>query len=216
MRENRLIVVIGAGGHASSVADAAISSGFRVVGFVGGAPVRFLEFAAHTIDYVAEIDLDRVELCLGIGTNFLREQLFLKIMTSFPQARFPPISHRTAWVSPDATEGAGSVLLAHTTLGPKAELGIGALLNTSASLDHDSKLGDFGSLGPGARTGGGVVIGERTMVGMQAGILQGVRVGSDVVIGAQSLATADIPNLSVAAGSPCRTVRERMPREPYY
>ncbi len=38
-------------------------------------------------------------------------------------------------------------------------------------------------------------------------MLPGVRIGSDVVIGAGSVVTRDIPDGTVAAGSPCRPIR---------
>ena len=39
-------------------------------------------------------------------------------------------------------------------------------------------------------------------------ILPGVSIGSNVVIGAGSVVTRDIPDNRVAAGNPCRVLRE--------
>lgn len=53
---------------------------------------------------------------------------------------------------------------------------------------------------------GKVIIGSNVFVGYGAIILPNVRIGNNVVIGAGSVVTHDIPDNSVAVGSPCRVV----------
>ena len=208
------MVVIGDGGHAASVAEAAESSGFQVAGFIDigaeAAPMESLN------SRVRELDFETTALAIGVGTNFLRAAIHAVVSSEFPAASFPYIIHQTAWLSPSAEIASGVTLLAHSSVGPNAKLGLGSLINTGASLDHDSELGAFASLGPGARTGGNVKVGSRAMIGLQAGILQGRTVGEDSVVGAQSLVLEDIPSLSVAVGSPCRVIRSRERDERYY
>ena len=214
MSSDRNLVVIGNGGHAASVAEAAESAGF-VVGTLW--PISEEEDSfADIISRTAALDLEKTALALGVGTNFFRGAVHASISEAFPTARFPSIVHKTAWLSPSASIESGAVMLAHASAGAKARLSAGSLLNTGASLDHDSALGEFASLGPGARTGGNVTIGPRTMIGLQAGILQGRTVGEDSVVGAQSLVLEDIPPLSVAVGSPSRVIRSREREEQYY
>jgi len=202
MSIDRSLVILGNGGHASSVAEAAESAGFaiRTLWPISGTDDSFADLISRT----ASLDLEKTALALGVGTNFVREAVHASISEAFPTARFPSIVHKTAWLSPSASIESGAVMLAHASAGAKARLSAGSLLNTGASLDHDSTLGEFASLGPGARTGGTVKIGPRTMIGLQAGILQGRTVSEDSVVGAQSLVLEDIPSLSVAIGSPCR------------
>ena len=214
MSSGGVLVVLGDGGHAISVAEAAESSGFAVSGFIeiGAEPASMESLSSR----IREIDLATTSLALGVGTNFARANIHAVVTSGFPEVRFPIIIHPTAWLSPSAEIADGVTLLAHSSVGPNARLGLGSLVNTGASLDHDGELGDFASLGPGARTGGKVKIGPRTMIGLQAGILQGRTVGEDSVIGAQSLVLKDIPPLSVGIGSPCRVVRSREREERYY
>ena len=208
------LVILGTGGHATSVADAATSCGFSVA--------SFFEVDSSDSSYkslllaLSQLSLNETELALGLGTNHQREKLHAAILRVLPHARFPAIIHSTAWASPSAKIGKGAALLAHTVAGPDSNVGIGSVLNTGASLDHHSSLGAFASLGPGARTGGNVTIGPRTMIGLQAGILQGRTVREDSVVGAQSLVLEDIPSLSVAMGSPCRVIRTRERDARYY
>ncbi len=53
-----------------------------------------------------------------------------------------------------------------------------------------------------------IEIGSDVWVGGGALILAGVRIGSRSVIGAGSVVTRDIPDGVLAAGNPCRVIRE--------
>ena len=210
------VVIVGTGGHAVSVADAALSSGHSVLGFYSpdGRVTRTLP--AETLTTLDSIDFGSVFLVHGIGTNHQREDAWNSISQRYTDAQWALVVHSTAWVSPQSVIEEGAVLLAHTSVGPGCVVEYGALLNTGSSLDHDSTLGRFGSLGPGARTGGGVHIGERTMVGMQASVLQKVTIGSDSVIGAHSLVNKHVEDNAVTWGTPAKIVRSRSREEPYF
>lgn len=216
MTKSSKIAVLGAGGHALSVLDAAASAGFEPYAIVDSHSTRSQLFGLPVMPDLSGLDLSEIVVCLGIGHNFVREAVFAETRKAFPEASFPVIRHATAWVSSTAKLGEGSVVLAHASVGPSAKTGIGVLLNTGSSLDHGSILDNFASLGPGARTGGDVTIGARTMIGLNAGVLQGVSVAHDAVVGAHSLANRDIRAFVVAYGVPCAPVRERNQTEPYY
>ena len=53
-----------------------------------------------------------------------------------------------------------------------------------------------------------VHIGDNVWIGGSSVICPGVHIGSNVVIGAGSVVTKDIPDWVVAAGNPCRVIRE--------
>lgn len=73
---------------------------------------------------------------------------------------------------------------------------------------------------------GNVEIGNNVFIGAESVVLPGVNIGSNVVIGANSTVTHDIPDNSVAVGSPARVIstldeyldkeRERMKNAPCY
>ena len=52
------------------------------------------------------------------------------------------------------------------------------------------------------------VIGSRVWIGANVVVNPGVHIGDDVVIGSGSVVTKDIPSGVVAAGNPCRVLRE--------
>lgn len=73
---------------------------------------------------------------------------------------------------------------------------------------------------------GRVTIGDNVFIGAESVVLPGVTIGSNVIIGANSTVTHDIPENSVAVGSPARVIctldaylekeRERMAQSPCY
>ena len=53
-----------------------------------------------------------------------------------------------------------------------------------------------------------VTIGDNVWIGAQACILPGVTIGDNTVIAGGSVVTKDIPANVIAAGNPCRVIRE--------
>jgi sugar O-acyltransferase (sialic acid O-acetyltransferase NeuD family) len=216
MVKNRNLLILGAGGHAKSVADAAESSGWSFRGFLTSETRALEDNEIGNLKDLDSVDLSDTFVALGIGTNFTRNDAFEHTLSRFPNLKLVSIIHSTAWVSPTAELGLGSVVLAHASVGPHSIVGRGCIINTGATFDHDSRMGDFASLGPGSHTGGNVRIGDRSMIGLNSGIIQGRTVGRDTVIGAGSVVTEDIGDEVVALGSPCRTVRSRQVTDLYY
>lgn len=53
-----------------------------------------------------------------------------------------------------------------------------------------------------------VTIGDNVWIGGNSVVLPGVHIGSNTVIGAGSVVTKDIPDWVIAAGNPCKVIRE--------
>lgn len=58
------------------------------------------------------------------------------------------------------------------------------------------------------RNGAKVVIGEGSWLGTNVVVVGDVRIGKHCVIGANSVVTKDIPDYSVAAGTPCKVIKQ--------
>ena len=56
-----------------------------------------------------------------------------------------------------------------------------------------------------------VNVGNNVWIGDKVTILKGVTIGDNVVLGANSLVSRDIPSNCIAAGNPCRVLRELSP-----
>lgn len=54
-----------------------------------------------------------------------------------------------------------------------------------------------------------VIIGDNTWIGMNVIILKGVKIGRNCIVGAGSIVTKDIPDNTIAAGNPCKVIKNR-------
>ena len=61
-----------------------------------------------------------------------------------------------------------------------------------------------------------ITIGDNVWIGGSVSILPGVIIGDNAVIGAGSVVTKDIPANVIAAGNPCRVIREITEEDRYY
>ena len=58
------------------------------------------------------------------------------------------------------------------------------------------------------KDGPNVEVGDETWIGMNVVIVDNVKIGKHCVIGANSVVTKDIPDFTVAVGSPCRVLKK--------
>lgn len=209
-------VIFGAGGHAVSVAEAAISAGYDLQAFIDD------RSDAHEIlDIPVRKSLPTGHLSrqgvvfVAVGPNDKRAALWSQITNDIPLSLLPPLYHPRATVSAHSTVGPGSILLAGSVLGPLCRVGMGCIINTGSLVDHGSTLSDFCSLAPGVTLGGDVHLGRRTAISIGATVRHSISIGDDSVIGASSYVNRDLPHLVVAYGTPARIVRERLPHDSY-
>ncbi|MFB4351386.1 acyltransferase [Microbacterium sp. CR_7] len=110
-------------------------------------------------------------------------------------------------------------------VGDRSSFATGCFIGCSGSI----VIGDDVMLGPGVRVysenhvfadpeapiksqgveRGEVVIGDDCWIGSGVTITSGVTIGRGVVIGSGSVVTRDIPDFSIAAGSPAKVIRSR-------
>lgn len=207
---DKKLIIIGAGGHAQSVANVARSAGYDILGFVDAAKANEIVFGcpvAETIDAFASGS--PLHLAIGIGANNSRARVAQKMQKTYPHAVFPVLAHQSAVISSQVSVNKGTVLMPGAVIGPNSAIGAFCLLNTHSAIDHDGKMGDFSSLAPGAIAGGNVTLGERTAISLSAAVKHGIKLGADSVLGANSYLNTDLPPLTVAYGSPARIIRSR-------
>lgn len=212
----RDLVIFGAGGHAASVANVALSAGYCLRGFVDpnrkGAVVLGLRVVADEEEVGAPTEF---ALAIAAGDNAVRKRIHEDLRARYGALNFPALVHASAVLSVNTRLGEGSVVMPGAIIGPNSTLGRFCILNTRAAIDHDCTMADFSSLAPGAITGGDVQIGQRAAIGIGAVIKHGLSVGDDAVLGANSYLHRDQPANTLAHGSPARVVRTRKPGDPY-
>ena len=182
---SKRVIVIGAGGHGRSVAEAVLLLGRdELVGFVDdGAdanakvwtyPILGRTDSLHTLREHADA------VVVAIGNNGVREKLHVRVR----EAGFELLSviHPTAFVSPTATLGAGCAVMAGAVVGTEAQLGEGVIVNCGATVDHHCRVDAFGHLGVNACMAGGSVLGHRAWMQAGSALGYGVQVEDDAVL----------------------------------
>lgn len=174
------LLIVGAGGHGRSVAEAATASGvFDVVGFLDDSSpsldrVWYLPVFGATSE-LADF-LGRAEVAIvAIGNNRLRKELQTRLVS----VGFEVVSvlHPRAIVSPSAVVAPGCSIMAGAIVGTEAQLGEGVIVNCGAVVDHHCRVESFGHLGVNASMAGGSVLGLEAW--MQAGSALGYQVQVD-------------------------------------
>jgi len=180
------LLIVGAGGHGRSVAEAAQMGGrYGVVGFIDDAAAvssRIMGFSVlgpstSLAEHRARADV----VIVAVGNNRVREALHVLLREAgFTLAT---VVHPGALVSPSATLGSGCAIMAGAIVGTEAALGEGAIVNCGAVVDHHCQVGDFGHLGVNASMAGGSVLGRRGWMQAGAALGYGVRVPDEAILG---------------------------------
>ena len=210
------IAILGAGGHAVSVAETATSAGYALQCFIVDRPQADSLLGVPILPSVPDSFVSNGGVfAVAIGDNSERQRVATEWLERVDGASFPRLVHSSASVSRFASMAEGSVVMQGAIVGSAARIGRFSIVNTGASIDHDCLLLDFASLAPRAVTGGQVTVGTRSAVSIGAVVKHGVTIGEDAVVGANSYVNRDVPNLVVAYGSPAKVVRTRLSSDPY-
>jgi sugar O-acyltransferase (sialic acid O-acetyltransferase NeuD family) len=211
-RKNNLypIIVFGASGHALSVANVAISAGYKIAYFVDKNKKTDYLLGIKIIVDISELDdTNNYEYCIAVGDNALRERIYNDLMKKYVGIKFPPLIHQSAVISSFSSIGDGTVVMPNATVGPNSTIGKFCIINTQSSVDHECNMMDFSSLAPNASTGGAVKIGYRSAISIGAVVKQGLQIGDDSILGANSYLNKNLTNNKVAYGTPAKEVRVR-------
>lgn len=214
MDAGRKLVIWGASGHATVVADVVRSQGeYEVAGFLDDlSPTRKgTRFCGASVLGTHE-ELDALlqtgvnHLIPGFGNCEARMQVSeLARRKGFEIAT---AIHPGATVASDVEVGDGSVVVAGAVINTCAEVGGNVIVNTCASVDHHCVLEDGVHIAPGARLAGSVRVGRAAWIGMGAVVIDGVRVGPRAVVGAGAVVVRNVPEGVVAYGVPARAARK--------
>lgn len=117
------------------------------------------------------------------------------------------VVHPTAFVAYNAEISEGVQILANSSVCVGVKLGVSVIINTAATVDHESLIGDGVHIGPGAKLAGCVEVGNNTFIGTGAVVLPRIKIGANCVVGAGAVVNKDLPDNVIAFGNPCRIRR---------
>lgn len=210
----RKLLLLGGGGHCKSIIDSLSGcntyAGIGIVekSGIGHAPILGIPVVG------TDEDLDKLKregytdafVSLGsIGNTSNRRKLFGLI--SSLGFDIPNIIDSSAIVSSNSTLGRGLFIGKHAVVNAGSILGDGVIINSSATIEHDCTIGSFAHVSPGVVLCGNVTIGEDAHIGAGCIVRQQVQIGSRAMIGMGSIVLHNVPENTLAYGSPCQVVR---------
>jgi UDP-N-acetylbacillosamine N-acetyltransferase len=206
------LLIIGAGGHGKVAADCAeLTKGYSEIGFLDtGFPalkqVGNWQVFGDGDDLSHFVDPDTC-FFVAVGDNHARAKLMARLHIAF--GKLETLIHPFAVVSQYAEVGEGTLVCANVTINIGAIIGRGCIINTAASVDHDCEIEDYVHLAPGTRLAGNIKVGEGTFVGIGSAIIPDLVLGTQCILGAGSTLLEDLPDHSVAVGTPAKVIQQR-------
>lgn len=209
-------LIIGDGGHASSLASVIGLRGDTVAAISGGPRVR-----ASAAEHGAQAFLSDAEafeaalangwsICVGIGDNVGREEVCRALLSDPAYIdSLQPLVAKTASVDPSAVISPLAQVCEHAHVGPASAIGPGAIVNTSAIVEHGARLGAFSHLAPGGILLGLATVGERCLIGAGARILPSVKIAANSTVGAGAVVLDSVDENTTVAGVPARVIMPR-------
>lgn len=205
------LLILGAGGHGQVLAECARASGLQPSGFLDEDATKFdtAPLGIPVLGPFSALETRQIHcdvMFLGVGRNVVRIALLRRFVE---RVSLPTLFHPTAWVSPSAICGSGTVVMANATVQTNCRVGAAVIINNNASVDHDSVLADGVHISPGAHLAGNVTIGEGTHIGIGASVIEGISIGANCLIAAGAVVVRDVADGIHVAGVPAHPMKSQ-------
>jgi sugar O-acyltransferase (sialic acid O-acetyltransferase NeuD family) len=218
----RNVALLGAGPHANVVIDILEKENqYSIVGLIDSKREIGSAFNEYSIigrqeelcDIKKKYNLYGLLVC--IGDNWLRGLVAKKVKEACPDIVFVNAIHPSVQLGKNVVIGEGVVIMPNCVVNTEAKIGNHCIINTLSSLEHNCVMEDYSSLSAGVVTGGYMTLKEYSAVALGVTIFDRVTIGMHCVIGSGSLVTKNIPDFSLAYGSPAHVIRPREIGEKY-
>lgn len=202
----RPLILIGGGGHCTSIIDAAESIGRKILGVLDipehyGETILSTKVIGNDDDIPKYVEIAEFIISVGfIKHVYLRTKLYNKVIKA--GGKLATIIASTAYVSKYATISEGTVIMHHAFVNAKAEVGKNVIINSFACIEHDSTIGDHCHISTGAIVNGGCLVGENVFIGSQSVLANNTVVGNDIIISAGSFVKNSITKQGLYFGNP--------------
>ncbi|MCC6661816.1 MAG: NeuD/PglB/VioB family sugar acetyltransferase [Phycisphaerales bacterium] len=198
------LVLIGGGGHALVVADAALAAGHTIAGFLDDdprAPLATGHPSASRLGGLADVAaIAGRRWIMALGAIPLRDRALGRL----PRDGATSVVHPSAVVAASAPLGAGTFVAPGAVVHTRARVEPHAIINTGAIVEHECRIGHNAHVAPGAVLGGRSRVGAGTLVGLGARVLPNLSIGVGCTVGAGAVVVRDVPDGVTVAGVPAR------------
>jgi sugar O-acyltransferase (sialic acid O-acetyltransferase NeuD family) len=210
-KHKKQAVIVGYSGHSFVILDILLSQKYKILGYCDAVEKAYNPF---NINYLGK-ESDEGPLSIiaengyfvCIGDNNIRRKISDKLVTLLNKPALNAIHEKAVCSNLIEWHPHGGILIAaNATVNPLVKIGKGVICNTSSSIDHECILGNYVHIAPGAVLCGNVKVGDDTFIGANSVVKQGISIGKNVIIGAGSVVLKDIPDNTIIAGNPAKTL----------
>ena len=201
------VLLIGAGGHASSCIEIIEAENKKeIVGLIGtpeeiGKKLLGYEVLGSEKVFVALLELTS-NLILGIG-QIKSPNLRIEIKEKYIKNgfTFESVISPTAQISKHAVIGAGTVVMHKVVINAGVKIGDYSIINTGSIIEHDSKIGNFSHISTGVISNGETSIGNNSFVGSGTIIMERIKIGDNCIVGMGQQVRHDLSDNSKYVGN---------------
>jgi sugar O-acyltransferase (sialic acid O-acetyltransferase NeuD family) len=183
------LILIGAGGHARSCIDIIEHEGsYKIAGLVGLAhEVGLKQFGYQVLGSDSEL----IELAnqypyalITVGQILTADHRIRLYQQALDVGfKLPEVIAPTAYVSPHATIGAGTIVMHGAIINAGAIIGNNCIINNRALIEHDAHVADHCHVSTGAILNGDTSIGRGSFIGSGTIIREGLAIDANSVVG---------------------------------
>lgn len=206
------ILIIGGGGHAKVLISVIKKiSKYEIIGytdFSNYGDILGIKYIGNDDSISEFIKMGINNAALGIGQVKLTNKRF-EVVQKLKSAgfEFPIIVSPYAIVNEEVIIGEGTQVYDGVVINSGSKIGKHTILNTNATIEHDSEVGDYCHIATGAVLSGGVKVGSYSMVGSGASVVQYKSIAPNCLIGTGGVVTKDITESGTYAGNPARKIK---------
>lgn len=201
--DNRKLYIFGASGHGKVIAELVSNKNCKIEALFDDLPKsdNLGYIPIYNSDEIIEPAPD-VALIIAIGNNQTRKNISLRLN----DYNFFSSIDKSAYVSPTATLGIGTVVMLRAIINTDAKIGNHVIINTAAIIEHDCVIDDFVHISPNVTLSGNISIGLGSHLGSGAIVIPGVKIGKWCTIGAGTVVINDIPDGATVVGNPGKII----------
>jgi len=144
-----------------------------------------------------------IYLVCAIGRGSIRKSIYERV-TNYPNIKLATLVDPSVRIDKSVKIGQGTIICRNCIVTIDTIIGEGVLMNTGASVGHDSKVGNYCTFLTNSIASGNTTFGECCDIGSGAFILQGKSIVSNTILAPLSLVLKDITEAGTYSGNPAR------------
>ncbi|AQY52033.1 sugar O-acyltransferase, sialic acid O-acetyltransferase NeuD [Listeria weihenstephanensis FSL R9-0317] len=202
------LVIIGSGSQGRMIRNVIenFDIGFSIWGFLDDQyELSTVEEGIHRgpIEMVESLSRDAdIYFIVAIGDPENKYEMVQEL--DLAPERYATIIHPFAYVDPSTYVGYGVYVSANATVMHQGSIGNHTFILAGATLEYETSVADCVLIAANTTISGNVKIKNQVFVGAGSVITQNRCIGSNTIIGASATVLTDVPDYSIAIGTPAR------------